>query len=101
MLAHEDGLLDLSLLHSSFLAHLHDSRLGLVGDDLVVFHLLHLFLDAVVVAFFKPHDFASTLFCLFNLLPGLHFFLFEKGDTVSQELCISLDAMKEQSAFTK
>ena len=83
MLAHQDGLLDLCFLNASFLAHLGDSVLGLAGDHLVVFHLLHLFCDADVVAFLKSHDFTSALLCFLDLLPGLHLLLLQEGDTVS------------------
>jgi len=84
VLAHEDGLLDLCLLNASLFAHLGNPVLGVVGDHLIVFHLLHLFCDADVIAFLKPHDFTSTLFRFLNLLPGLHLLLLEEGDTVSQ-----------------
>ena len=67
---------------------------------MIVFHLLHLFCDADVIAFLESHDFTSALLCFLDLLPGLHLLLLEEGDTVSQELGISLDAMKEQSVFT-
>lgn len=93
MFAHEDGLLDLCFLHASLLAHLGDPVLRLVGDHIVIFHLLHLFCDADVIAFLKPHDFAGALLRFLDLLPGLHLLLLEECDTVSQELGISLDVL--------
>ena len=101
MLAHKDGLLDLGFLNVSVLAHLNDSLTVLLGNHLFVLHLFHLFLDALVIALFKSHDFPGAFLSLFNLLPGLHLFLFEKRNTVGQELCIPLDTKKEKGAFTK
>ena len=101
MLAHEDGLLDLCLLHVSVLAHLNDSLTVLLGNHLFVLHLFHLFLDAFIVALLQSHDLSGTFLGLFDLLPCLHLFLFEESNTVGQKLCIPLDTKKEKGVFTK
>ena len=101
VLTREYGLLDLRLFNVSVLTHLNNSLTVLLRDHLIVLHLLHLFLNFLVVALLQSHDFSSTLLCLLDLLPCLHLFLLEKRNTVGQELRIPLDTMKEQSAFTK
>lgn len=93
VLAHKYRLLDLCFLDSPVLAHLGNSLSALLGDDLFVLHLLHLFMDAYVVAFLQSHDFASAFLCLLDLFPGLHLFLLEQGDTVGKELRISLNVL--------
>ncbi len=84
MLTHEDGLLDLSLLNVAVLAESHDALAGLSGHHLIVLHLLHLFLDLLVVSLLQLHDLASPLACFLNLLASLEFFLLEEGDTVGE-----------------
>ena len=82
MLAHKDGLLDLRLFHVSVLTHLNDSLTVLLGNHLFVLHFFHLFLDAFVIALLQSHDFTGTFLSLFNLLPSLHLFLLQKGDSI-------------------
>lgn len=94
MLAHKDGLLNLGLLNVALLPHLDDALPVGGGDHLIVLHLLHLFLDLLIVTLFEFHNFASTLTCLFNLFPRLHFLLLEQGDTIRQKLSVTLHTIE-------
>ena len=50
MLRHQDGLLDLGLLNVSLLSHLNDALPVLLGNHLLVLHLIHLFLHLLIVS---------------------------------------------------
>ena len=55
-------------------------------------HLLHFLLYAFIVSLFELHNLLGTLPRLFNLLPCLHLFLLEEGDTVGEKLGVPLHA---------
>ena len=92
MLAHEYALLNLRLLDGTLLSHIVDALTVLRGDHTVVLHLLHLLLYALIVSLFELHNLLGTLPRLFNLLPRLHLFLLEEGDTISEKLGVPLHA---------
>ena len=52
-------------------------------------------LDAIFVAFLEREDLISALLGIVDLLPCLLLFLLEKGDTIGQQLGVSLDATEE------
>ena len=52
-------------------------------------------LDAIFVAFLEREDLISTLLGVIDLLPCLLLFLLEQGNTIGQQLGVSLDATKE------
>ena len=92
MLAHEYALLNLRLLDGTLLSHIVDALTVLRGDHTFVLHLLHLLLYALIVSLFELHNLLGTLPRLFNLLPRLHLFLLEEGDTISEKLGVPLHA---------
>lgn len=51
-------------------------------------YLLHFLL----VPLLEARDVTSSLFGFFNLFPRFHFFLFQEGDTVRQQLGVTVDA---------
>ena len=53
-------------------------------------------LDSLLVTLLKGQDLTSSLLCVIDLLPRLHLLLLEKGDTVGQELSISLNTNTPQ-----
>ena len=66
----------------------------LLGSHVFILHLLHLFLNTLVVSLLESGDFLGSLFSFFDLLPGLHFLLLQEGDSVGKELGVSLDTGK-------
>ena len=90
-LAQVDGLLNLSLLILPLLGH----HVVLVGNLalLLIGHLvvIDFLLNTLLIAAFEHTDFVGTLASILDLLPGLHFFLLEKGNTVSQQLGVTLN----------
>jgi len=79
---HLNGRLDLLLF--LFVRYF---RVLVTINILLMFELIHLHaidfaLHFFVVALLKTHNFSSTLLCFFNLLPGAHLLLLQKGDTV-------------------
>lgn len=48
--------------------------------------------DTLVVTLLQAHDVLSTLLCLFDFLPGAHFFLLEEGNTIGKHVCIFFNA---------
>lgn len=93
-LAQIDGLLDFLLLILPLLlqyvviltAHLLCLYVDLEMHDLLV-HL-------ILIAFLECLDLASALLSFLDLLPGLHFLLFEQSNTIGKQLSISLDSTK-------
>jgi hypothetical protein len=69
-----------------------------LGNVLAMLVLFHLFISLVlsfnhlslVVDVLKPLDLCGPLPGLFDLLPGLHFFLLQKCNTVCEQLSVSL-----------
>ena len=94
MLTHEDRLLDLRLLDVALLAHLIDALSVLRGDHLIVLHLLHLLLDFFIVALLEFHDLRGALASLLNLFTRLLLFLLKQGDSIGEELGVTLDTIK-------
>ena len=48
-------------------------------------------LDSVLIALLQCENLTCSLFSVVDLFPCLHLFLFKEGDTICEELCISLD----------
>ena len=94
MLTHEYALLDLGLFDSTLLTHIVDALTVLRRDHTVILHLLHLLLYALIVALLELHNFLGTLPRLLDLLPRLHLFLLEEGDTVGEQLGVPLHAIE-------
>lgn len=92
MFAHEYALLNLGLLDSTLLTHIVDALSVLRGDHTFVLHFLHLLLYALIISLLELHYLLGTLPRLFNLLPRLHLFLLEEGDTISEKLGVPLHA---------
>lgn len=90
MLAHQNGLLDLGLLNVALLAERLDALLVLLRKHHIILHLLSLDLHALIVPLLELEDFRCALLRLLNLLPRLDLFLLEEGDTVSEELGITV-----------
>ena len=55
-------------------------------------------LDAIFVAFLEREDLIGTLLGIIDLLPCLLLFLLEQGDTIGQQLGVSLDATEESQS---
>ena len=55
-------------------------------------------LDPVLVSLLERHDFIGALLRVLNLLPRLHLLLLEQGDTIGQQLCVSLDTIYGQAS---
>ena len=62
----------------------------MIALDLCLF--LAYLLDSVLIALLQCEDLTSSLFSVVDLFPRLHLFLLEEGDTICEELCISLNA---------
>jgi hypothetical protein len=73
-----------SFLLQHFLSCLHQL---LLVDSL----LLNFGLNSHFVFLFKFDNFRSTPFGFLDFFPRFHFFLFQKSDSVGEELCISLN----------
>ena len=54
------------------------------GNCLVVLHLVNLGANSLFVLLLETHDLGGLLLGLLDLFPGLHLFLLEQGDTVSE-----------------
>ena len=96
MLTHEDRLLDLGLLDVAVLAECHNALAVLCRNHLLILHLLHLFLDLLVVALLQLHDLAGSLARFLNFLARLELLLLEEGDTICEQLSIALHATHRQ-----
>ena len=96
LLGEVDGLLDLLSLDLAFPSHLVDPLLILLLHHLLNTQLIHLLLDLDLVLLLESKDFGGTFLGLLNLFPSTHFFLLKEGDTVSEELRISLNAIYEK-----
>lgn len=53
--------------------------------------MLAYMLDTVLIAVLQRDNLVGTLAGVFNLLPGLHFFLLQQGNTVSQQVGVVLN----------
>ena len=53
-------------------------------------------LDSLLVTLLKGQDLTSSLLRVVDLLPRLHLLLLQEGDTVGQELSISLNTNTPQ-----
>lgn len=93
MFAHEYALLNLGLLDSTLLTHIVYALSVLRGDHTFVLHFLHLLLYALIISLLELHYLLGTLPRLLNLLPRLHLFLLEEGDTVGEKLGVPLHVL--------
>jgi hypothetical protein len=81
-----------------FFFHTSNALLVLGGDGIVILHFFNFGLNSLFVLLLESHDFGGLLLGFLNLLPGLHLFLLEQGNTVSEKLGITLDPLvKKQS----
>ena len=96
MLAHQYALLDLCFLDVTLFSHGVDALAVLRRDHLIILHLLHLFLNLLVVSLLQFHDFTGALTSFLNLLPRFHLFLLEECDTVGEKLRIPLHTRQTQ-----
>lgn len=105
MLAHQDRLLDLSLLDATLLVQCMDALSVLCGDHLLILHLVDLFRHFLGVALFQFHDLGSPFTGFLDLFAGLHLLLFEEGDTICKQLCVTLHTRHKddtsQTAFQR
>lgn len=89
VLAELDGLLDLRFLVNAFaldqIVLLRDVPLDILLNLAVVYSLA----KSVFVATLETQDVCRFFLGLLDLLPRLHLFLLEQGDTVSEELGIA------------
>jgi len=53
-------------------------------------------LNAVLVTLLQRQDLIRSLLCVVNLLPGLLLFLLKKGDTICEQLGISLNTKRRR-----
>lgn len=58
-------------------------------------------LNFLFISLFKRENFVRALFGVINFLPCLHFFLLEQGDSVREELSVSLNAIKGKGISTE
>lgn len=92
-LAQVDGLLDLLPLLVPLLSHFIDFLLVFILHHLLHTKLFHLLMDLVLILLLQRDDLSGSFLSLLNLLPGTHLLLLEEGDSVGQQLGVSLDAI--------
>ena len=51
-------------------------------------------LNSILIALLQSKNFSSSLLCVINFLPGLHFLLLKKSNTIGKQLGVSLDAKR-------
>ena len=88
-----DCFLDLLSFLLSFLAHLVDLVLVIFLDHLIHAKQIQLLLDLHLILLLESHDLTRSLLSLLDLLPCLHLFLLQQGDSVRQQLSVSLNAI--------
>lgn len=93
LLAEVYGLLYLLSLDLPLLAHLVDPLLVVLLHHLMHPQLLHLLMNLNLVLLLQGQHLRRSLLRLLDLLPGTHFLLFQEGNTVGEELGISLDTI--------
>ena len=90
------GLLNLLSFDLALPPHLVDPLLILLLHHLLHSQLLHLLLNLNLVLLLESENLCSTFLCFFDLFPCTHFFLLKEGDTVGEELRISLNAIYQK-----
>ena len=88
-----DCFLDLLSFILSFLAHLVDLALVIFLDHLIHAKQIQLLLDLHLILLLESHDLTRSLLSLLDLLPCLHLLLLQQGDSVRQQLSVSLNAI--------
>ena len=87
----DDGVLDLGPLPASLLPELSHSFLVVEHFFVLVHDEASLLLSTDLVLLLLVQHLPGTFPGFFDLLPCAHLFLFEKGDSVGQELGITID----------
>ena len=89
----EDSLLNFSLLVLSLLVN----RVVVLSNHplllILVLIIVDLLLDAVLVALLQREDLVRSLLSVIDLFPCLLLFLLQQGDTIGQQLGISLNTI--------
>ena len=91
LLRHVNGCLDLRFLVLSLLPHVIILVLSLTNLRLLILDGVNLRVDFLLVSLFQSLDFLRSLLGLLDLLESSHLLLFKKGDSISQQLSISLN----------